>query len=88
MMRYSLQGYYQLVHQSFSILPPPPPPSVQVSPTALEPGNESSNDVYEPSSPLPLALLSILTLSPRHGEEPHAGHQDLKTRKAVADSLA
>lgn len=49
--------------------------------------SESDNDVYEPSSPLILALLSVLTLSPRH-DEPYPGQQDLDTRKAVASSLA
>ncbi|KAH7146151.1 hypothetical protein EDB81DRAFT_485324 [Dactylonectria macrodidyma] len=81
-----VQAYYELIHPAFPILPPPLEQDVEDRAEPWVPTGQFFSD-YEPSSPLILALLSILVLLPH----PHDYHSSDETgrelRAAYAQSL-
>ncbi|KAH8652580.1 hypothetical protein BGZ61DRAFT_468633 [Ilyonectria robusta] len=88
-----LDAYYHLIHPSFPILPKLSKPDRETDSTLIQPtaslfsADESFAD-YQPSSPLILALLSILVLLPDadYALEAEGVNQDLRFR--FSQSLA
>ncbi|KAL5610880.1 hypothetical protein FOBRF1_006997 [Fusarium oxysporum] len=85
-----IRAYYELIHPAFPILPPP-----------LEELSEDANHIsepwapngqffsdYEPTSPLVLALLSVLTLLPHANNEHDLAKDSRECRATFAQSLA
>ncbi|KAK7417717.1 hypothetical protein QQX98_004373 [Neonectria punicea] len=82
-----VQAYYELIHPVFPTLPPPLEQDVQDRAEVWVPTGQFFSD-YEPSSPLILALLSILVLLP-HSQDEHASDETGRELRAeYAQSLA
>ncbi|KAH7145383.1 hypothetical protein B0J13DRAFT_607094, partial [Dactylonectria estremocensis] len=77
-----VQAYYELIHPVFPILPPPLAHHVEDRAEPWVPTGQFFSD-YEPSSPLILALLSILVLLPHS----HDGHASDETGRELRASL-
>ncbi|KAH7118334.1 hypothetical protein EDB81DRAFT_238988 [Dactylonectria macrodidyma] len=81
-----VQAYYELIHPTFPILPPPLGQDVEDRAEPWVPTGQFFSD-YEPSSPLILALLSILVLLP-HSHDGHASDETgRELRAGYAQSL-
>ncbi|KAJ9373976.1 transcriptional regulator family: Fungal Specific TF [Paecilomyces variotii] len=83
-----LEAYYVYIHPYFPILPPPK--SIPTDrPIAVSEGEQNLNNAdYEPSSPLSLAILSILSLIP-HPDDPNPGSEEaVLFRRNYAECLA
>ncbi|KAL5615730.1 hypothetical protein FOBRF1_004478 [Fusarium oxysporum] len=81
-----LTDYYRLIHPAFPILPPPMENSYQEFVEWLSP--EVMTSGYEPSSPLVLALLSLLVLMPQKGKRPAADAGAAELNASLATFLA
>lgn len=90
---HSLDAYYNLIHPSFPILPPPiklygvPELVRDDQPTVSDPNDNESFTDYQPSSPLILALLSILVLLPESDDHAVADHVSQELRIKFTQSL-
>ena len=89
---HSLDAYYVFVHPYFPILPPPifsPAVDRPLEAGASEPFNESSivSD-YEPSSPISLAISTILALVPHPSDPDPSSPESVLLRREHAQSFA
>lgn len=83
-----LEAYYVYIHPYFPILPPPN--SIPTDrPIAVSESEQNLNNAdYEPSSPLSLGILSILSLIP-HPDDPNPGSEEaVLFRRNYAECLA
>ncbi|KAH6980647.1 hypothetical protein BKA56DRAFT_585822 [Ilyonectria sp. MPI-CAGE-AT-0026] len=82
-----VQAYYELIHPAFPILPPPLEQDVEDRAEPWVPTGQFFSD-YEPSSPLILALLSILVLLPHPHDDHSSDETGRELRAGYAQSLA
>ncbi|KAF7556532.1 hypothetical protein G7Z17_g1337 [Cylindrodendrum hubeiense] len=82
-----ISAYYELIHPGFPILPPPPEQDVEDHAEPWVPTGQFFSD-YEPSSPLILAMLSILVLLPHSNDENPSDETGQELRAGYAQSLA
>ncbi|KAJ0130966.1 hypothetical protein HZ326_25938 [Fusarium oxysporum f. sp. albedinis] len=94
MMMYSIgiriRAYYELIHPAFPILPPPVEDSPENTNHVSEPWAPKGQlfPDYEPSSPLILSLLSVLTLLPHANNEQALEKDSRECRATFAQALA
>lgn len=82
-----ISAYYELIHPGFPILPPPPEQDAEDCAEPWIPTGEFFSD-YEPSSPLILALLSILILLPHSSDDSPSDEAGRELRAGYSQSLA
>lgn len=78
MVYYSLRSYYRFLHPAFPVLPPPVDGMMDSISDSMRPAN-----TYSPSSPVILAILSILTHLPQlrgHESYPEATDENILER--------
>ncbi|GAD93982.1 conserved hypothetical protein [Paecilomyces variotii No. 5] len=83
-----LEAYYIYIHPYFPILPPPT--SIPTDrPIAISGHEQTLADVdYEPSSPLSLAILSILSLIPHPDDRNPSGEDAVLLRRNYSECMA
>ncbi|KAK2469232.1 hypothetical protein H9L39_19213 [Fusarium oxysporum f. sp. albedinis] len=85
-----IRAYYELIHPAFPILPPPVEDSPENTNHVSEPWAPKGQlfPDYEPSSPLILSLLSVLTLLPHANNEQALEKDSRECRATFAQALA
>lgn len=83
-----LDAYYVYIHPYFPILPPPA--SIPTDrPIAISGSEQTLPDAdYEPSSPLSLAILSILSLIPHPDDRNPSGEDAVLLRRNYSECMA
>ncbi|KAL4748395.1 hypothetical protein BDW72DRAFT_205673 [Aspergillus terricola var. indicus] len=89
----SLNAYYDFIHNYFPILPPRVGPAYGDSPLdCIEPYADSSSEepviVYQPRSPLSLAISAILALIPHPNDAEPSSPRSVIRRRAFAHKFA
>lgn len=89
-----LNAYYVFIHPYFPVLPPPVSIPVVDRPSSRprdehRKGHRSNvRSDFEPSSPITLAISTILALVPHHDDEDPANHESVLYRRKFAQSFA
>jgi len=84
----SLSAYYVFMHPYFPILPPPVSSPIVDQPLAGHKDEASPAGDFEPSSPISLAISTILALIPHPDEEDPSSPESVLYRRKNAQSFA